>query len=293
MAFVRENIYTSWISYLRFLQPFLFFLSLACLLISLARPQQINEQVERFSEGIDIVLAIDISESMLSKDVLPSRLEAAKRVAVGFVSGRFQDRIGLVLFAGDAFTLCPLTTDYEVIYQYLQEVTPSLITKPGTALGNAIGVSTNCLRDTQSKSKIIILISDGDNTSGELDPVLAAQLAAAYNIKLYTISVGQATTQAVLPASRDTSFVSADLSVDESLLQTLASTTKGAHFKASNAKALQTIFSQINRLEKIAIKTTKYREVRDVYHPYLKWAIIFFLGVILSKATFMTNILED
>jgi Ca-activated chloride channel homolog len=293
MAFIQEDIHTSWIAYLRFLQPLFLFIGLALILIALARPQQINEQIEKFSEGIEIVLALDISESMLSKDVLPSRLEAAKKVAEKFVMGRFQDRIGLVVFAGDAFTLCPLTTDYDVLNQYLKEVSPTFISKTGTALGNAIGVSINCLRDSQAKSKIIILLSDGDNTAGELDPILAAQLANAYGVRLYTISVGLSLSNPLTNQKDTLRSTPADVIVDEFLLQKLANTTNGNYFKATNAKTLENIFKQIDTLEKITIKTTKYREVRDVYHVYLRWAIVFLLSALLSKVTFITNILED
>lgn len=290
MAFIKADISTNWVTYLRFIPPLLLFGGLSLILVALARPQQVSEQAERFSEGIDIVLALDISESMLTNDVLPNRLEAAKKVAQEFIKGRFQDRIGLVVFAGDAFTFCPLTNDYEVLYEYLNETKPILITKPGTAVGNATGVSVNCLRDSKAKSKVIILLSDGDNTAGELDPVMASQLASVYNVKLYTIAVGTIT-RAVM--KKDSLSAPSDVLVDEKLLLQMATITKGQFFRATDAKSLKTIFNQINHMEKVEIKTTKYRDVRDVYHVYLRWAIVLLLGAFFAKITFIGNILED
>ncbi|MFN8353740.1 MAG: VWA domain-containing protein [Spirosomataceae bacterium] len=289
MAFVREDIRTSWVSYLRHLPAILMCIAITLLLVVLARPQKVSEQTDRSAEGIDIVLALDISESMQERDVLPNRLEAAKKVAANFIKGRFQDRIGLVVFAGDAFTLCPPTTDYEALYAYLADIKPSLVRESGTAIGKALGVCINRLRDTESKSKVAILISDGDNTAGELDPVMAAQLARAYGVRVYAIAIGRITKTMI---QRD-STTAVSTAVDEGMFRQITSIAQGQAFRARDAQALSGIFAQINQLEKVKIKSTQYKDVQDVYHTYLRWAILFWLLAFMAKTSFIGNILED
>src|SRR3982750_3378990 len=164
-------------------------LSVMLIFTALARPQKTNEKVEQWTEGIDIMIALDISQSMLMEDFTPNRLEAAKKVALNFINGRKQDRIGLVVFSGDAFSLTPLTTDYDLLKTYLNELNFDMIEKMGTAIGSAMAVVTNRMRESDSKSKVCILLSDGENTAGNIDPIKASQLAAAYGIKIYTIVV--------------------------------------------------------------------------------------------------------
>ena len=176
---------------LRHLPNILIALVFALLLVALARPQKTNEKVEQWTEGIDIMLVIDISESMQIEDFKPNRLEAAKDVAQQFIDGRFQDRIGIVIFSGDAYSLSPLTTDYNLLKAYLRDIDFSMIENRGTAIGSALAVGTNRMRESEAESKVLILLSDGDNTAGNIDPITAAELANAYNIKLYTIAVGK------------------------------------------------------------------------------------------------------
>ena len=269
---------TNWISYLRFIPPLFFSLGVLCVMLSLARPQRVRESKEQFSEGIDIMLAMDISESMLSTDLSPNRLVAAKNVAREFIKGRFQDRIGLVVFAGESFSVSPLTTDYDMLNEYLDEMNNNLIKTSGTAIGSALATCINRLREVPSKSKVAILLSDGDNTAGTLDPLAATDLAKSFGIKVYTIAVG---------GNAD------DVKVDENTLREIAKEGNGQFFRATDNKTLKNIFEQINRLEKVKIKDNIYRDVEDFYYIYLNWAVVFLLAAFFFKNTFIGNILED
>ena len=263
---------------------------IAMILIALARPQIISQQTENTSEGINIVIAMDVSESMLDKDLRPNRLEAAKTVAKAFIQNRFQDRIGLVIFAGEAYTLCPLTTDYDLLVSFLGEINQNSINTSGTAIGTAVGVAINRLRDSEKASKTIILISDGDNTAGSLDPITAAQLAKAYGIRIYTVLVGIPKKQ---PPTTDSTASKNPPTADEGVLQNIASVTNGRFFKATDNTALQNIFREINQLERVELKSRQYVEVQDFYRVYLYWAFFFLILIIILKSTFVVNVLED
>lgn len=292
VALTKKDIKSDPISVLRFIPPVLFIITLALIITALARPQSTNEQVEQWSEGIDIMLVTDISESMQIEDFRPNRLEAAKDVARNFVSGRFQDRIGLVIFSGDAYSRAPLTTDYELLNSYIDEISFDMIENRGTAIGSAIAVATNRLRESDSKSKVMILLSDGDNTAGNIDPITAAKLAQAYNIKIYTIAVGK---DGKVPFGQDffgrPRYV--ENTLDETTLREIAKIGNGNFYRVSDKEALQTVFDQIDELEKAEIKETRYRDTTDFYVVYLKWGIIFLLLWMLSKSTFVSNVLTD
>lgn len=277
-----------WITLLRFVQPVCVALGICLIFIALARPQIISERTDRFSEGIDIMLLLDISDSMMEKDLSPNRLEAAKRVARTFIKGRLQDRIGLVIFAGEAVSLCPLTTDYELLYGFLNEIQPDMIPVAGTAIGSALAVAVNRLRETKGLSKVAILISDGDNTSGNLGPVTAAQLAKAFGVKVYSISVGK---MKKTPKS-DSLAVSSAL-VDESELKNIAGIGNGKFFRAADNSGLGNVFKQIDQLEKVKSRDVISRDVDDFYRVYLFWAVLLLLVALGTKSTFMANILED
>ena len=278
--------------------PISVFMGIGLLLVALARPQIVREQRDEQSEGIDIMLAMDVSESMSETDLPPSRLAAARRVAQTFVNSRKNDRIGLVVFAGEAFSLCPLTTDYGLLKQYLSDLNDRMIRTSGTAIGDALARCINRMRDrpvspadttraeaeqwNDRKSKIIILLSDGDNTAGNLDPVTAARLAKAFNIKLYTIAVG-----------RPVASSSKAATVDEGILKTIATIGNGSFFRATDAGRLRGIFAQINRLEKAPVQVRIYEDVQDYYRVYLYWGIAFLLITLLLKNTIFGNVLED
>ena len=288
--------FSRWLGWLRYALPLCFFLGTSFLLVSLSRPQLVREQRDEQSEGIDIMLAIDVSESMNETDLPPNRLAAARRVAQAFINGRKNDRIGLVVFAGEAFSLCPLTTDYGLLNQYLGELNTQMIRTSGTAIGDALARCINRMRDQtpadttqrgtepvgKSRSKVIILLSDGDNTAGNLDPLTAAKLAKAFGMRLYTIAVG-----------RSVASATEAVTVDEGILKTIATIGNGSFFRATDAKRLQSVFAQINRLEKAPIRVTLYEDVRDYYRVYLYWGIVFLLLAMLLKTTIFGNVLED
>ena len=292
VAFFESKPVRQWSSHLRVI-PYLFYaLSITLVLVALARPQKTTEQVEQYAEGIDIMLILDTSGSMELKDFKPNRLEAAKKVALNFINGRFQDRIGVVVFAGDAYSLAPLTTDYDLLRSNLETVKLGMIPNDGTAIGSALAVAVNRMRDSKAKSKVAILISDGENTAGNLDPSIAARLAQAFGIKLYTIGIGE---DGTVPYGTDpfgnTTYVETRL--DESTLREIAELGGGKFYRAENQNALREIFSTINKYEKVAIKENRYHNTQEFYPVYLRFAILFFLAWLLTKSTFLTNALED
>ncbi len=292
IALTKSELRSDVTSYLRFVPGFLLFITFVLLLVALARPQKTNEKVEQWTEGIDIMLVIDISESMQIQDFQPNRLEAAKNVARDFVSGRFQDRIGLVIFSGDAFSMSPLTTDYDLLNANIDNISFDLIESRGTAIGSALAVGTNRMREAESVSKVLILLSDGDNTAGNIDPITAAELARAYDIKIYTIAVGK---EGRVPFGTDffgrTRFV--ENTIDETTLREIARIGEGKFYRATDNDALQRVFDEIDEFEKAEIKTTRFRDTTDFYTVYLKWALCFLLAWLLIKSSFMSNVLRD
>lgn len=292
VALMEKDLKSDPISYLRFIPPFLFLVVLALIIVALARPQSTNEQVDQWSEGIDIMLTIDISESMKFEDFKPNRLESAKKVAREFISGRFQDRIGIVVFSEEAFSRSPLTTDYDLLNTYIDDISFELIKSGGTAIGSALAVSTNRLRESDSKSKVMILLSDGDNTAGNIDPITAAKLANAYDIKIYTIAIGK---EGKVPLGKDflgrTRYYENNL--DESTLKEIAAIGNGNFYRVSDNAALQRVFAEIDELEKAEIKESRYKDTTDFYTIYLKWAVVVFLLWLLSKSTFLHNATVD
>jgi Ca-activated chloride channel homolog len=290
-----------WWQYLRFLMPVVAFLSLALLLVALARPQRVRERRETESPGIDIMLAIDVSSSMAETDVRPDRLSAARQVARQFVAGRKHDRIGVVVFAGEAFSICPLTTDYPLLQQYVADLKIGMIQTTGTAIGDALARCINRLRDPDTKTqpaeskqtKLVILLSDGDNTAGNLDPITTARLAKAFGIRLYTIAVGRVAVPARLPA--DSLLVGAGTtpSVDEGVLKTIATIGNGRYFRATDAGRLAVVFADIDRLEKSPTRSRVVRNIQDFYQIYLYWGLAFMLLALALKSTIFSNVLED
>ena len=292
VAFSRKSAQTSMLTWVRLVPEFLLAAVVALVLMALARPQRTNEKVEQWTEGIDIMLAIDISQSMQIEDFTPNRLEAAKDVARGFIKGRRQDRIGIVVFAGDAFSLAPLTTDYSLLNAYLDELNFDMIESRGTAIGSAMAVVTNRMRESASKSKVCILLSDGDNTAGNIDPITAAELAAAYNIKTYTIVVGK---EGMVPYGKD--FFGrpnmVENTVDETTMRKIAEIGSGEFFRVTDQRALLEVFKRIDQLEKAEIKETRFKDTSDFYFIYVRWAIALFLLWMLMKSSFVTNVLQD
>jgi Ca-activated chloride channel family protein len=292
VAVTQKELRSSVLTLVRFIPDILLIFVMALILTSLARPQKTNEKVEQWTEGIDIMLAIDISQSMQIEDFTPNRLQAAKVVAQNFIEGRLQDRIGIVVFSGDAFSLAPLTTDYDLLKSYLREITFEMIENRGTAIGSAMAVVTNRMRESESKSKVCILLSDGDNTAGNIDPITAAELAAAYGIKVYTIVIGR---EGLVPYGKDffgkTQMV--ENTVDETTMRKIAEIGGGEFFRATDNKALARVFQRIDQYEKAEIKETRFKDTADYYFNYLSWAIAFMLLWLFTKSTFVSNVLQD
>ena len=280
------------LSFLRFIPKILILTCLILLIISLSRPQKNNEKVEKWSDGIDIMLVLDISESMQIEDFKPNRLESAKDVAKKFVNGRFQDRIGLVVFSGESYSRCPLTTDYELLNTYIDDIDFTLIESRGTAIGSSIAVATNRMKESDAKSKVLILLSDGDNTAGNIDPITAAKIAKAYNVKIYSIAIGK---EGKVPFGKDffgrTRYV--ENTLDEKNLREIAKISDGNFFRASDNESLEKIFKIIDTYEKAEVKENRYKETLDYYQYYLLWSIIIFILWLLLKNTFINNSLKD
>lgn len=292
VAIVKSDLKRSPLTWIRFFPEFILMAILGLIVIALARPQHTNEKIEQYTEGIDIILAMDISQSMQLEDFHPNRLAAAKEVARNFIKGRRQDRIGIVVFSGDAFSIAPLTTDYELLNTYIDEMSFDMIENRGTAIGSALSVVINRMRESESKSKVCILLSDGESNAGNIDPITAAELASAYGITIYTIIVGK---EGLVPFGKD--FFGrpqmVENEVDESSMRRIAEIGKGQFFRAEDDQALKNVFSKIDQYEKAEIKETRYKDTSDFYFVYLRWALALLVIWMLLKSTFLINVLQD
>lgn len=259
----------TWRERLKYLPNILRMLAVALLIIALARPQNFQSGENVYSEGIDIAMVLDISGSMLAEDLKPNRLDAAKGVIDEFIQARTSDRIGLVVFARDAFTQCPLTIDYSVLRNLLSEIKSGMI-EDGTAIGNAIANGVNRLKDSKAKSKVMILLTDGVNNAGEVDPISAAQIAKTFNIRVYTIGVG---TRGEAPYPVQTPFgiryQMVPVEIDENVLKQIAETTNGEYFRATDTQKLKEIYNTIDKLEKTKLEIISYRNAKELFYPWL------------------------
>lgn len=267
--------------YLRHLPFALRAAAFGLLVVALARPQQIEQNVRTSSEGIDIMLAIDVSASMLARDFEPDRITAAKEVAGSFISDRYGDRIGLVAFAAEAFTQSPLTTDQSTLQTLLAQIRSGLIDDSGTAIGNGLATAINRLRESDAKSKVVILLTDGVNNRGEITPITAAEIAKAQNIRVYTIGVG---TEGMAPYPAvdmfgNITFVKQKVEIDEKTLTAMAEMTGGRYFRATDNAKLKAIYDEINQLEKSKVEVTEHLS----YHEqFLAW-VLAALGLLLAE----------
>ena len=267
--------------YLRHLPFALRAAAFGLLVVALARPQQIEQNVRTSSEGIDIMLAIDVSASMLARDFEPDRITAAKEVAGSFISDRYGDRIGLVAFAAEAFTQSPLTTDQSTLQTLLAQIRSGLIDDSGTAIGNGLATAINRLRESDAKSKVVILLTDGVNNRGEITPITAAEIAKAQNIRVYTIGVG---TEGMAPYPAvdmfgNITFVKQKVEIDEKTLTAMAEMTGGRYFRATDNANLKAIYDEINQLEKSKVEVTEHLS----YHEqFLAW-VLAALGLLLAE----------
>lgn len=293
MAFFPGQTRWRWSALLRFLPDAVQAACLTLVLIALARPQLTSQLVEQTSEGIDVILVLDTSASMQLRDLAPDRLEAAKAVARDFIRGRLHDRIGIVVFAGEAYSLVPLTTDYDLLLRQLAQVKLGIIASDGTAIGSALGVAVNRLRDSPARSRVCILLSDGENTAGQLAPETAARLAHTFAIRLYTIGLGADGRVAFGRDSTSGQTLYVDTRLDETTMRQLAQLGDGQFFRASSSDALAEVFKAIDQLEKTPIHEARFRDTRDYYPVYLRWAVLCFVLWIALKSTFLTSALED
>lgn len=283
-----EGLKPSWKSRLQIIPDVFKVIAIVLIIIALARPQHSDEKIKRNVEGIDIVISMDISDSMLIEDMQPeNRMEAAKMVAKEFIEKRVSDRIGLVLFSGEAFTKVPPTLDYKILLSALAEVSPERSVKMGTAIGVALANAVARLRDSTAKSRVIILLTDGENNSGTIDPETALEIAKGYGIRVYTIGIG-VDGMAQLPIYYEDAFGNKrkryqpmHSKVNDDLLTQIASETGGKYYRASNTNALQGVFNDISRLEKTKIEVNKFTKYSELFQGYLRWAIIFYLLAIL------------
>jgi Ca-activated chloride channel homolog len=264
-------------------------LALIALIVAFARPQAGQTEQKVTTEGIDILLAMDVSTSMLAEDFKPkNRLEAAKVVAADFIKGRQNDRIGLVVFAGQSFTQCPLTLDYGVLLRFMEEIESGMI-EDGTAIGMAIATCVNRLRDSTAESKVVILLTDGQNNRGELDPFTAAKVAEAFNIRIYTIGAGKKG-DALYPVDDPIfgrRYVPMKVEIDEELLQRVAQATGGRYFRATDRTSLERIYSEIGELEKTKIEVTEYTRYKELFINLLYAAFgLVLLEVLLANTRF-------
>jgi Ca-activated chloride channel homolog len=264
--------------------------ALGFFIIALARPQSVSDKQNISTEGIDIVLELDISGSMLAEDFSPNRIEAAKQVASEFIDARTNDRIGLVVFSAESFTQCPLTTDYLVLKNLLRDVKNGMIAD-GTAIGLAIANGVNRLKDSKAKSKVMILLTDGINNQGEVDPITAARIAATYNIRIYTVGVGA---HGEAPYPRQTVFgirrMMMPVDLDEKSLTQIAEMTGGKYYRATDNKKLQAIYKEIDQLERTKIEVTAYKRYSELYNGWLLAGLIaLLLEVVLNTTVLRRN----
>lgn len=288
MGFAR--IPKSWKYYFRHSVFVLQLLSLSMLISALARPQSSNSWSNITTEGIDIVIALDISSSMLAMDFRPNRIEAAKDVAIQFISGRANDRIGLVVFSGESFTQCPLTTDRATVINLFKGIESGMI-EDGTAIGNGLATAVSRLKDSDAISKVVILLTDGENNRGEIAPVTAAELAKTFGIRVYTVGVG---TIGMAPYPIQTPFGvqvrDVEVKIDEPTLEKIAATTDGKYFRATNNNKLAEIYQEIDKLEKSKIDVKEYSKKEEEYMKYATvGALVLLLGMFL-KTTIFRNI---
>ena len=277
--------------YLRHVLVLLRLGALTALIVCMARPQSSTGWENRTTEGIDIVVVLDISTSMLARDLKPNRLDASKEVAMDFIRNRPVDRVGLVVFAGESFTQCPLTTDHSVLKGLFSDIKTGMV-QDGTAIGLGLATGVNRLVDSKAISKVIILLTDGENNAGEIAPLTASEIASSFGVRVYTIGIG---TKGMAPTpvarnQRGYVYQQREVSIDEDLLKQIAANTGGMYFRATNNRSLEEIYSEIDQLEKSKIEVTEFRKKTERYLPLALLAGILVLLEILLRNTIFRSI---
>lgn len=287
-----EKVGTSWKAYLRHVLFVMRLMAIGCLIIILCRPQTYDRWSTSETEGTDIVIALDVSTSMLARDFKPDRFEAAKDVSSQFISGRESDNIGMVIFAGESFTLVPMTTDKTVLLNYIQDISMGML-EDGTAIGDGIATSINRIKNGKAKSKSIILLTDGSNNTGVVAPLTAAEIAKNLGIKIYTIGVGS-NGEALYPVGMNyygkMEYQKLPVVIDEGTLRSVASMTGGKYYRATSKNVLKEIFKDIDQLEKTQLDVKNYSHTED---DYMKWAVLLFMLVgleVLLRYTVLRHI---
>jgi Ca-activated chloride channel family protein len=285
-----SNAPKSWKIYLRHLPIVLRSLAIAFIVVVLARPQSTNQSRDVITEGIDIVMTLDISSSMEALDFKPNRLEAAKDVATKFISARENDKIGLIIFAGESFTQCPLTTDKAVLVNLMQGIKTHMV-EDGTAIGSGLATAVNRIKDSQAKSKVIILLTDGVNNKGEVAPLTAAEIAKTYGVRVYTIGVGsQGVAQVPVQTPYGTQLIEQEVKIDEPMMKEIANITGGQYFRATNKNSLKAIYEEIDQMEKTKIEVKEYTKRSEEYLLFAILAALFIIMEVTLKTTLLRNL---
>lgn len=289
-SFAFENIGRSWRERIEHLPFILRILTLVLIILVLARPQSTNSWQNVTTEGIDIVLALDISSSMLAEDLRPNRLEAAKTVASNFISGRPNDNIGLVVFSAESFTQCPLTTDHTVLLNLFGGIKSGMI-EDGTAIGLGLATSVSRIKDSKAISKVIILLTDGTNNRGDIDPVTAAELAKTFGLRVYTIGIG---TRGKAPYPFQTAYgvqyQNIDVVIDEEPLKQIADITGGEYYRATDNNSLKGIYTEIDKLEKTKFNVKEYSKKNEEYRLIALIGFLLLLAEMLLRITILRRI---
>ena len=285
----------NWTLYLRHLPFVLRVAALSLLIIVLAQPQTTENWQNQDVEGIDIMLAVDVSTSMLAEDLKPNRLEAAKQVASEFISGRPNDNIGLTIFAGQSFTQSPLTTDHVMLMSIFNNVKCDIVTngllEDGTAIGDGIANAVTRLRESKAKSKVIILLTDGSNNKGEISPLTAAEIAKTFGIRVYTIGVGSnGTAPYPVKTYAGTQYVNVPVEIDENTLQQIASTSNGQYYRATSNSKLKEVYEEIDKLERTKLNVKKFSRRNEEFQPFALAAILCLLLEILLRLTLLRKV---
>lgn len=283
----------TWKSYLRHIVFALQMVALGLFIVALARPQSSSKNQTVNIEGIDIVLAMDISSSMLAADLKPDRLEAAKTVAADFVSGRPGDRMGLIVFSGETFTQVPLTTDHGMMLNMLKDMKCGML-EDGTAIGDGLASAVSRLKDSEAISKVVILLTDGDNNAGSIDPNTAAEMAKLFGIRVYTIGAG---TRGTAPYPVQTPFggiqyQQVPVTINETLLQQIADETGGKYFRAESESKLQQIYDEIDKMERSKIEVNEFKRLHEEFYPFVIWGLILLVLSFVLKNTIFKSITE-
>ncbi|MBQ8759951.1 MAG: VWA domain-containing protein [Bacteroidales bacterium] len=282
----------SWKAYLRHIVFALEIIALSLFIVALARPQSSSKNQKINIEGIDIVLAMDISSSMLAADLKPDRLEASKAVASDFVNGRPGDRMGLVVFSGETFTQVPLTTDHGMMLNMLKDMKCGML-EDGTAIGDGLASAINRLKDSEAISKVVILLTDGDNNAGSIDPATAAEMAKLYGIRVYTIGAG---TRGTAPYPVQTfsgiKYQQVPVNINEELLQQIADETGGKYFRAETKEKLQQIYDEIDKMERSKIEVNEFKRLHEEFYPLVFWGLLALVLSLILRHTIFKSITD-